>query len=146
MKKNRYHLPTSKHIPNSKHLPILVKCAPLKSKINPYLHKNGKPTLLSKIITHRKIMIYGGCALTSLLWASDILAATRGLEESLDQVQKLATGQIARTGFGVVTVLAGIKSIMSGSIGLAMACFAIGIATVFYLDWIIKAFSPAGGA
>lgn len=148
MKKNRYHLPTSKHIPNSKHLPILVKCAPLKSKLNPYLHKNGKPTLLSKIITHRRIMICGGFGLAALLWDSDAFAANsiRGLETQLDHINTFTTSKVATTGFTLAVIVGAITAAFKGSVALAISIFAIGIITVYYLDWIKTAFSAAGAA
>jgi lipid A disaccharide synthetase len=128
---------------NPNHLQILKKSKPRKQKVNPYLHKNGKPTLLSLVLTHRRPLIIGGISLLTLFWASDGFAATAGtanLEASLDKVKTLVTGKVAATGFAIVTIFGGIRAAMQGNMGLAISGIGIGIGTVAYLEYITKAF------
>lgn len=132
-----------------KYFPILKRCAPLKSKLNPFIHKNGKPTLLTKIVTSRKFIILGGISLAAILWAENTWAASttiRGLETQLDHINTFTSSKVATTGFTVAVVVGAIMAAFKGAIALAITIFAIGIITVYYLDWIKGAFTAAGAA
>lgn len=118
-----------------KYLPLLQE---YKSKS--LLRNKQKSNYTNIFSSNKTLIVAGSVALVSLLWANDALAATAGLEENLEKVRKFATGKMAGTGFAVVTVIVGIRAIFSGAYPLAIASIGIGIATVFYLDYIQKAF------